>query len=326
MNKKISVIIPVYNTNPEFLQKAINSVLNQTYKNIEVIIVNDGSTDNNTLNFLKTLDNKNINIINQENKGLGGARNTGINSATGDYIGFLDADDWLDKNFYEVLFNLCENNDADIACGMLTRATKFRKIKMEYFKDGIYSNFSDKMGNISNGSVCSKLFRKSLFENVRFIEHIYWEDNPVLVELLLKSNKVAFTTKVRYLYRKNTSSICLNIAPEKEEKRQKDGLFILKQLYNLPEYKNEEEKKIVMSIFIPVLFNKSRYEQDNEYKKETDSFLNENYESFIKPQKIINRRKENIFSIKLTPTGSHKIFTILGLKLKIKRKNKNDKK
>ena len=230
MNKKISVIIPVYNTNPEFLQKAINSVLNQTYKNIEVIIVNDGSTDNNTLNFLKTLDNKNINIINQENKGLGGARNTGINSATGDYIGFLDADDWLDKNFYEVLFNLCENNDADIACGILTRATKFRKIKMEYFKDGIYSNFSDKMGNISNGSVCSKLFRKSLFENVRFIEHIYWEDNPVLVELLLKSNKVAFTTKVRYLYRKNTSSICLNIAPEKEEKRQKDGLFILKQL------------------------------------------------------------------------------------------------
>ena len=215
MNKKISVIIPVYNTNPEFLQKAINSVLNQTYKNIEVIIVNDGSTDNNTLNFLKTLDNKNINIINQENKGAGGARNTGINSATGDYIGFLDADDWLDKNFYEVLFNLCENNDADIACGMLTRATKFRKIKMEYFKDGIYSNFSDKMENISNGSVCSKLFRKSLFENVRFIEHIYWEDNPVLVELLLKSNKVAFTTKVRYLYRKNTSSICLNIAHEK---------------------------------------------------------------------------------------------------------------
>ena len=197
---------------------------------------------------------------------------------------------------------------------------------MEYFKDGIYSNFSDKMGNISNGSVCSKLFRKSLFENVRFIEHIYWEDNPVLVELLLKSNKVAFATKVRYLYRKNTSSICLNIAPEKEEKRQKDGLFILKQLYNLPEYKNEEEKKIVMSIFIPVLFNKSRYEQDNEYKKETDSFLNENYESFIKPQKIINSHKENIFSIKLTPTGSHKIFTILGLKLKIKRKNKNDKK
>lgn len=192
MNKKISVIIPVYNTNPEFLQKAINSVLNQTYKNIEVIIVNDGSTDNNTLNFLKTLDNKNINIINQENKGAGGARNTGINSATGDYIGFLDADDWLDKNFYEVLFNLCENNDADIACGMLTRATKFRKIKMEYFKDGIYSNFSDKMGNISNGSVCSKLFRKSLFENVRFIEHIYWEDNPVLVELWLQKQQSRF--------------------------------------------------------------------------------------------------------------------------------------
>ncbi len=267
MNKKISVVIPVYNTEPEFLQKAINSVLNQTYKNIEIIIVNDGSTDINTLNFLKTLDNKNINIINQENKGAGGARNAGLNAITGDYLGFLDADDWLDKNFYEVLLNLCENNNADIACGMLTRATKFRKMKMEHFKDGIYSGFTEKMKNISNGSVCSKLFKKSLFENIRFIEHIYWEDNPVLVELLLKSNKVAFTQKVKYFYRKNTSSICLNKDFTKEEKRQNDGLFILKQLYNLPEYKNEEEKKVVMSIFIPVLFNKSKYEQDNEYKK-----------------------------------------------------------
>ena len=176
------------------------------------------------------------------------------------------------------------------------------------------------MKNISNGSVCSKLFKKSLFENVRFIEHTYWEDNPVLVELLLKSDKVAFTNKVKYLYRKNTSSICLNIAPEKEEKRQMDGLFILKQLYNLPEYKNEEEKEIVMSIFIPVLFNKSRYEQDNEYKEKTDSFLNENYTNFINPPKITNSYKENIFSIKLTPTGSHKIITILGFKFKFKQK------
>lgn len=325
MNKKISVIIPVYNTNPEFLQKAINSVLNQTYKNIEVIIVNDGSTDNNTLNFLKTLDNKNINIINQENKGAGGARNTGINSATGDYIGFLDADDWLDKNFYEVLFNLCKNNDADIACGMLTRATKFRKIKMEYFKDGIYSNFSDKMGNISNGSVCSKLFRKSLFENVRFIEHIYWEDNPVLVELLLKSNKVAFTTKVRYLYRKNTSSICLNIAPEKEEKRQKDGLFILKQIYYLLQNKSAEERKIVMSNFSPILISSTKYFCDGKYKIELDNLLKNSNISLSFKQRT-NSFIENIFSLRNSANGKHKTITILGLKLKIKRKNKNDKK
>lgn len=325
MNKKISVIIPVYNTNPEFLQKAINSVLNQTYKNIEVIIVNDGSTDNNTLSFLKTLDNKNINIINQENKGAGGARNTGINSATGDYIGFLDADDWLDKNFYEVLFNLCKNNDADIACGMLTRATKFRKIKMEYFKDGIYSNFSDKMENISNGSVCSKLFRKSLFENVRFIEHIYWEDNPVLVELLLKSNKVAFTTKVRYLYRKNTSSICLNIAPEKEEKRQKDGLYILKQIYYLLQNKSAEERKIVMSNFSPILISSTKYFCDGKYKIELDNLLKNSNISLSFKQRT-NSFIENIFSLRNSANGKHKTITILGLKLKIKRKNKNDKK
>lgn len=78
MNKKISVIIPVYNVKPEYIDEAINSVLNQTYKNIEIIVVNDGSTDENTLNYLKTINNPLIKIVNQENKGLGGARNTGI--------------------------------------------------------------------------------------------------------------------------------------------------------------------------------------------------------------------------------------------------------
>lgn len=91
MDKKISVTIPVYNVEPNFIETAINSVLKQTYKNIEIIVVNDGSTDKNTLNYLKTINNSQIRIINQENKGLGGARNTGIENSTGDYIGFLDA-------------------------------------------------------------------------------------------------------------------------------------------------------------------------------------------------------------------------------------------
>ena len=121
MGKKISVVIPVYNTEPNYIDKAINSVLNQTYKNIEIIVVNDGSTDKATLEYLKTINNPDIKIINQENKGLGGARNTGIENSTGEYIGFLDSDDWLDNNFYEVLYNLCEKNVADIACGTLTR-------------------------------------------------------------------------------------------------------------------------------------------------------------------------------------------------------------
>ena len=108
MNKKISVTIPVYNVEPNYIENAINSVINQTYENIEIIVVNDGSTDINTIEYLKSINNPKVKIVNQENKGLGGARNTGIANSTGEYIGFLDADDWLDANFYEVLYNICE--------------------------------------------------------------------------------------------------------------------------------------------------------------------------------------------------------------------------
>ena len=119
MNKKISVTIPVYNVEPNYIENAINSVINQTYENIEIIVVNDGSTDINTIEYLKSINNPKVKIVNQENKGLGGARNTGIANSTGEYIGFLDADDWLDANFYEVLYNLCEENGADIGMSPL---------------------------------------------------------------------------------------------------------------------------------------------------------------------------------------------------------------
>lgn len=112
---KISVIIPVYNVEM-YLEQCVNSVMNQTLDDIEIICVNDGSTDN-SLHILKELatKDKRLKIINQENLGLSEARNRGIKEAIGKYISFIDSDDWIDVDFLEKLYSAAEENQADIA-------------------------------------------------------------------------------------------------------------------------------------------------------------------------------------------------------------------
>ncbi|MBQ1997784.1 MAG: glycosyltransferase family 2 protein, partial [Alphaproteobacteria bacterium] len=205
---KISVIIPVYNTKPEYVQAAVDSVLNQTLKEIEIVIVNDGSTDKNTINFLKNYKNPQIRIINQKNLGLGGARNTGIKYATGKYIGFLDSDDWVDSNFYEKLYNACKQNKADIACGTLSILYQDGTVQnLDKYKNKTTRNNLTKIEYITNGSVCSKLFKKSLFDKTQFAEHLYYEDNPVLLQTLLTARKVTYVPSVHYWYRQHENSI-----------------------------------------------------------------------------------------------------------------------
>ena len=113
----VSIIVPVYNTE-EYLQKCLDSLTNQTLKNIEIICVNDGSTDN-SLKILQdnAIKDDRIKIINQENKKQGAARNAGMQIATGEYIGFVDSDDWVDFDFYEKLYSAAKKHNFDIALG-----------------------------------------------------------------------------------------------------------------------------------------------------------------------------------------------------------------
>ncbi len=324
MSKKICVIIPVYNEKVNYLEHAVNSVLNQTYKNIETVIVNDGSTDSSTLNFLNSLQNDKIKIINQQNKGLGGARNTGIEHAQCDYLGFLDSDDWLDNNFYEILVDSCETNNADIACGVLTRADDSKFVDVDKYNNiTALNDFQEKMSLVTNGSVCSKLFKKSLFSSNRFIEKRYWEDNPVLAQLLLESKKVTYTNKVRYYYRVNQNSICLNPDPIKEKKRIDDSLFMLEKIYNL-QYFTQENKNSSMAVFVPILVNTNAYINQSDYREKIDNLLGQ-YTSYI-PLPLKNNFFENIFSIKQSPTKIHTVITIFGFKIKIKNKKGEAKK
>lgn len=284
--QKISVIIPVFNTEPEFIEKALNSVLEQTYKNLEIIIVNDGSTKSNTLNYLKILkqdiipNNSSIRIIDQENKKAGGARNTGLEIASGDYISFMDADDWLDKNYYETLVDISKKDDCDIACATLYRVTKNSSFPLEKFNNTIVTTFLEKIKYITNGSISSKLFKKNLFNDIKFLDDVYWEDNLILVELLLKSKNVAFTNLVKYYYRENQTSICLNSELKYKQKRKTDGLKVFNHIYNLPGYKSEEERESAIRVFAPIVID-VEYTKAFEYQKAC-LYLNAKYQKYKK--------------------------------------------
>ena len=116
--KKLSIIIPVFNVE-EYLPKCIESVVNQTYDNLEILLINDGSTDNSGVicdNFAHK--DERVKVVHKENGGLSAARNLGLSLATGHYIAFLDSDDYIDSEMYETLVDALENADADIAaCG-----------------------------------------------------------------------------------------------------------------------------------------------------------------------------------------------------------------
>lgn len=229
---KISVIIPIYNVE-KYLKKCLDSVINQTYKNLEIICVNDGSPDNcqKILEEYKTKDNRII-VIEQENKGVSNARNRALEVATGDYITFIDPDDWIELDFYEAAIKNLKESSADIFCSGIYDEFEDRTVKREnklpvkevitdkndlflyVFKRDYYRNFGVFLWN--------KVYKSELFENVRFDETLFiGEDLVVFTEVALKSNKFIYTNTAYYHYLQRQSSLTHNINLEKVATRLK---------------------------------------------------------------------------------------------------------
>ena len=131
---KVSIIVPVYNTE-KFLKKCLNSLINQTLKEIEIICVDDGSTDNSPtiLNDFIKKDNR-IKVIHQENSGISVTRNRAVSVAQGEYIGFVDSDDWVDEDFFEKLYNASQKYNSDIVAGDFFRCGKILRTKKLKYK------------------------------------------------------------------------------------------------------------------------------------------------------------------------------------------------
>ena len=214
MNDLISVIIPVYNVE-KYLEKCINSVINQTYKNLEIILVNDGSTDNCPYicdEFAKK-DNR-IKVIHKQNGGLSSARNAGLDVANGQYIGFVDSDDYINPEMYQKLYEALISQNADLSiCSYEEVTEKGKSI------DG-FSPINDEILDANNALLklnqekfwyfvvtVSKLYSKNIFENIRFPENRINEDEFVIHEIFYNCKKIATIPNKLYYYVQRSGSI-----------------------------------------------------------------------------------------------------------------------
>lgn len=214
---KISIIIPVYNVE-DYVQKCLESVISQNYNNLEIIIVNDGSTDNsgNICEKISKLDNRII-LIHQKNQGLSMARNKGIDIATGTYLGFVDGDDWIEWNMINIQYQNATKYDADISiCNYdytdnIENNDNTNKNSYKFDDDNetliIQKGYNKIKHHINDHVVWNKLFKRNLFDDIRFPKGKEYEDIFTTYKLIDKAKSTISTSKIKYHYVIRNNSI-----------------------------------------------------------------------------------------------------------------------
>ena len=212
-SSKISIIVPIYNLE-SYLDECVSSIVNQTYTNLEIILVNDGSTDRSgaICDKYKAKDER-IVVIHQENQGVSVARNNGLDIAIGDYIGFVDADDWIEPDMFEVLYINMLKYNADISMCRYKHVDQdsLKNLKKNTTLNGIdilkcyLSEYH--ITNIINDSVWSKLYRSSLLDNIRFPEHQTYEDILFTCKSIINANRLVMSPECLYNYNFRSNSI-----------------------------------------------------------------------------------------------------------------------
>lgn len=223
----ISVIIPVYNCE-NYICQCLDSIINQTHRSVEIIVVNDG--DDGVVNEIcrgyKDKYPKTIKYLFQENKGVSVARNVGIENSTGDWIAFIDSDDWVDSDYLEILYNNAINYNADISiCSFWVNGnnsqkkdsfltcdnnTEFSCRNMDLIKSCIIpSGFGNRNGETNIGVPWGKLYKRELIKsnNTRFVPGLTrMQDSIFNLECFYNANKIIYSDKNLYHYRKNRNS------------------------------------------------------------------------------------------------------------------------
>lgn len=231
---KVSVIVPVYNVE-NYLARCLNSLINQTLHEIEIICINDGSSDN-SLNILDEYSNKDarIRIVNQENKGLSKSRNTGIDLATGEYISFVDSDDWVDENFLEVLYNAAKGHNADIAATdvAVVRSTAVKDY-IRFESEAIYTDTIPKYNICKCPEKCNIWNKIYKLEKIRqyklYFENIYYEDVIWTPKVLYYLNTLITIPGAKYYYFRHGQSV---IRRTKKNKKMQTDLAYAHEVFD----------------------------------------------------------------------------------------------
>ena len=208
----ISVIVPVYNVE-KYLKACLDSLITQTLEPQEIILVNDGSTDRSKeICEIFVQKFKHIRLINQQNQGQASARNTGLDHASGEYIVFVDSDDFIVEDMLATLYKKAVELKADmVKCGVWryddNAVTKWWGIEgNDIILEGKNAFFRAFFDSIINSSVCNAIYKNYLFNDLRFLEGKMMEDNFIKPQLMLKCNKIAVISDILYYYRQREGS------------------------------------------------------------------------------------------------------------------------
>lgn len=228
---KVSIIVPVYNVE-KYLRKCIDSLINQTLNDIEIICINDGSTDK-SLKILKEYKNKDSRIIllNQENSGQSVARNRGIEIAKGEYLGFVDPDDWIDLDYYEKLYNAAISTNVDIATAGIIRITGIKQKKfLQFNEETITENINLKFERCDvpeKSYIWNKIYKTQKIKeiNLKFEEGRIFEDCIFTPQALFFLGKMVTVPNIYYYYlRRGNSTV-----KQRSEKANADSIYAHKK-------------------------------------------------------------------------------------------------
>lgn len=210
---KVSIIIPVYNVK-KYLKKCIESIVNQTFRDIEIIIINDGSTDG-SCKLLAQMKDERIVIINKENEGLSSARNVGIEMAKGKYLAFVDSDDWVASEYIEKMYDVCEKYDCDIVqCSYedvysedIGISEETKNVTPMFYSGKEFSYATYTLLSWECNLSWNKLYRRELFEEIRFPKGKIHEDEFTTYKIVWNSCKIGVISNKLYYYRHRAGSI-----------------------------------------------------------------------------------------------------------------------
>lgn len=249
---KISVIVPVYKVEP-YLRKCLDSILGQTYRDLEIVLVDDGSPDNcGAICDEYAAGDERIKVIHKENGGLSSARNAALDIVTGDYIGFVDSDDWVELDMFEYLLSGIQRHHADIAvCGM-TEVYPDDQKEISWDRELVLNTEQAIAALLGpepmENYVCNKLWKKELFQTIRFPVGCNYEDIATTYRLFELADKIVCLPLCKYLYLQRTDSI----VGGRSLKNKLDYYEMSRQRYDVlketwPQFKSELEAQCMNS-------------------------------------------------------------------------------
>ena len=276
----ISIIVPIYNVE-KYLDKCVRSILSQDYQNIEILLIDDGSTDSSGRiadEFDKNF--KNIKVFHKKNGGLSDARNFGIKQSKGKYLGFIDSDDYVETNMFSFLYNNIKKYDADISiCGRFINYEDGREIVQHTYEvlkvmtneEGLIALNSFKYFDMSS---CDKLYKKEIFSNIEFPYGLKCEDYYTMYKLFDKSKVIVYDSKPMYHYYQREGSISRN--------KIMDTAFIEASKSQIEYFKINHPNLLYVAYTSYVFANISHYNKFIKYNIKCDKKLEVNLKNEVK--------------------------------------------